>query len=203
MQINEDVIRSVVAQVLAEVGRAPVVAGQSFTGRHGVFSCVNEAVTAAREAFEQLSERTLEERRGIIEIIRRIAVDQCVELGTMEMQETKIGRLKHKIEKLKTLGERSPGVEFLRSEVFSGDHGLAIFAAGYPIAEKIACTGGTPQDAIEETVLVGSSSLSYDAASDTYTFVWKTNTAWANTCRQLNVRLNDGTEHKANFKFVR
>jgi aldehyde dehydrogenase len=42
------------------------------------------------------------------------------------MQETKIGRLEHKIEKLKTLGERSPGVEFMRSEVFSGDYGLAV-----------------------------------------------------------------------------
>jgi aldehyde dehydrogenase len=44
----------------------------------------------------------------------------------MEMEETRIGRLEHKIEKLKTLGERTPGVEFLRSEVFSGDHGLAV-----------------------------------------------------------------------------
>ncbi|MEN6497129.1 MAG: aldehyde dehydrogenase, partial [Thermoguttaceae bacterium] len=43
-----------------------------------------------------------------------------------EMQETKIGRLQHKIEKIKTLGQRAPGVEFLRSEVFSGDHGLAV-----------------------------------------------------------------------------
>ncbi len=34
--------------------------------------------------------------------------------------------MQHKIEKLKTLGERTPGVEFLRSEVFSGDHGLAV-----------------------------------------------------------------------------
>ncbi len=44
----------------------------------------------------------------------------------MEMEETKIGRLQHKIEKLKTLGERSLGTEFMRSEVFSGDHGLAV-----------------------------------------------------------------------------
>src|SRR5690606_10258929 len=55
-----------------------------------------------------------------------IAIDQCVELGTMEMNETKIGRLEHKIEKLRTLGERTPGVEFLRTEAFSGDHGLAV-----------------------------------------------------------------------------
>jgi aldehyde dehydrogenase len=124
--INEDLIRNVVAQVLAQVGRAPVVAGPRFTGRHGVFTCVDEAVAAARDAFEQLSERTIEDRKGIIQIIRRLAIDNCVELGTMEMHETKIGRLQHKIEKLKTLGERTPGVEFLRSEVFSGDHGLAV-----------------------------------------------------------------------------
>jgi len=102
------------------------VSGPRFTGRHGVFTCVNEAVAAARQAFEQLSERGLEDRRRIIEHIRRISIDQCVELGTMEMNETKIGRLVHKIEKLKTLGERTPGVEFMRSEVYSGDRGLAV-----------------------------------------------------------------------------
>src|SRR5262249_30749767 len=64
--------------------------------------------------------------KRIIDHIRRISIDQSVELGTMEMDETKIGRLEHKIEKLKTLGERTPGVEFMRSEVFSGDHGLAV-----------------------------------------------------------------------------
>ncbi len=44
----------------------------------------------------------------------------------MEMEETKIGRLPHKIEKLKILGEMAPGVEFMQSQVFSGDHGLAV-----------------------------------------------------------------------------
>jgi aldehyde dehydrogenase len=127
MQINESLIREVVAQVLAEVGRSSSAAGgPRFTGRHGVFTCVKEATAAARDAFEQLSQRSLDDRRRIIGHIRRIAIEQCVELGTMEMQETKIGRLEHKIEKLKTLGERSPGVEFMRSEVFSGDHGLAV-----------------------------------------------------------------------------
>lgn len=126
MKINEELIRNVVAQVLAEVGRAPAGAAKTFAGRHGVFDCVDEAVSAARDAFERLSAGTLEDRRRIIDIIRRIAIDQSIELGTMEMQETKIGRLEHKIEKLKTLGERTPGVEFLRSEVYSGDHGLAV-----------------------------------------------------------------------------
>ena len=63
-------------------------------------------MAAAREAFDRLSRMTIDDRRRIIEHIRRISIEQCVELGTMEMEETKIGRLQHKIEKLKTLGER-------------------------------------------------------------------------------------------------
>ena len=127
MQINETLIRSVVAQVLAEVAKSGApVAGKSLAGRNGIFTCPDEAVAAAREAFEQLKERTIEDRKRIIDHIRRISIEQCVELGTMEMHETKIGRLEHKIEKLKTLGEKTPGVEFMRSEVYSGDHGLAV-----------------------------------------------------------------------------
>ncbi len=127
MQLTESLIRDVVTQVLAQMnGAAPAGASHNYAGRYGVFTCVNEAVAAATEAFEQLSERSIEDRKRIIDHIRRISIDQCVELGTMEMQETKIGRLEHKIEKLKTLGERTPGVEFMRSEVFSGDHGLAV-----------------------------------------------------------------------------
>jgi len=114
---------------LAQVRQqAPALAssGPRFHGRYGIFTCVQEAVAAARDAFEQLSARPREDRKRIIDHIRRISIDQSVELGTMEMEETQIGRLAHKIEKLRTLGQRTPGVEFLRSEVFSGDHGLAV-----------------------------------------------------------------------------
>jgi len=130
MQLNETVLRNVVEEVLNRLGSngaaVPVVVGGGYQGRFGMFTCVDEAVAAARDAFDQLSRRTIGDRKRIIDHIRRISVDQCAELGTMEMEETKIGRLEHKIEKLKVLGERSPGVEFLRSEVFSGDHGLAV-----------------------------------------------------------------------------
>jgi aldehyde dehydrogenase len=128
MYVDEKLIRSVVEQVITRLGAdgAGAHVGGGREGRFGLFTDVNQAVAAARDAFEQLSRRTLEERNRIIGHIRRIAIDQCVELGTMEMEETKIGRLEHKIEKIKILGERALGVEFLRSEVFSGDHGLAV-----------------------------------------------------------------------------
>ena len=129
-------IRAIVQQVIAELRGASAagaptqrlspVAPVSFAGRHGIFASVDEAVRASQEAFEQLEKLGLEGRRKAIAHIRRISIDDSVELGRMEFEETKIGRLEHKIEKLKVLGERSPGVEFLTSEVFSGDHGLAV-----------------------------------------------------------------------------
>jgi predicted outer membrane repeat protein len=82
-----------------------------------------------------------------------------------------------------------------------GDQGLAVFAEGYPISQQVACASGLPVDDIEQTVTAGGSSLSYDLATQTYTYVWKTNSGWKGQCRTLLVRLSDGTEHLANFKF--
>ena len=132
MQINENLIRSVVEQVISQVRSQSATSISSSTsnsparGHSGLFDNVDQAVTAARSAFEQLQQRPIEDRKKIIDIIRRISISQCVELGTMEMEETKIGRLVHKIEKLKTLGEKTPGVEFLKTECYSGDRGLAV-----------------------------------------------------------------------------
>lgn len=82
-----------------------------------------------------------------------------------------------------------------------GDQGLAIFAAGYPRSHQILCDSSAPVDGVEETLSAGSSSLSYDAVSDRYSYVWKTDKSWAGTCRQLALQLADGTFQHANFKF--
>ncbi len=128
MQISEELIRSVVSQVIQEVRNGKQNAPQPSqpTGRHGLFTCAKEAVAAARRAFEELRTRPMEDRKKAIDHIRRISISQCVELGTMEMNETKIGRLDHKIAKLETLGKLSPGTEFLTTQAYSGDKGLAV-----------------------------------------------------------------------------
>jgi hypothetical protein len=82
-----------------------------------------------------------------------------------------------------------------------GDRGLNVMAAGYPSSGQIACTNTATTDAIEQTVTAGGSSLSYDTLSGIYTYVWKTDKAWAGTCRQHVVQLVDGTTHRASFKF--
>ena len=83
----------------------------------------------------------------------------------------------------------------------SGFKGLGIFAAGSPSSGPIACNSSDPASELTETVTAGGSSLSYDPATDRYIYVWKTDESWAGTCRQLVVQLNDGSVHRANFRF--
>jgi hypothetical protein len=81
-----------------------------------------------------------------------------------------------------------------------GDQGLDIFAAGYPRSETLPADPDAPLDPIE-TDSAGASGLSYDATSDQYTYVWKTEKAWSGQTRQLVLKLTDGSEHTANFQF--
>jgi hypothetical protein len=80
-----------------------------------------------------------------------------------------------------------------------GDFGLSIMAAGYPQSVALACPASAPTDAIEETMSAGGSSLQFGDGQ--YVYVWKTQAAWAGTCRQLVVKLRDNTEHRASFRF--
>jgi PKD repeat protein len=99
------------------------------------------------------------------------------------------------------LNESNAGSSIPVKFSLGGNQGLNIFAAGYPLSRTIACDGSAPQNDIIETVNPGQSSLSYDAATGTYTYVWKTEKAWGGTCRELVVRFNDGTEQTARFRF--
>jgi hypothetical protein len=80
-----------------------------------------------------------------------------------------------------------------------GDYGLSVFAAGYPSAEPVECTSGLPMGQVTETVTAGASTLSYDATTDVYTYVWKTDRAWKDTCRLLLLRFDDGETYTARF----
>ena len=56
-----------------------------------------------------------------------------------------------------------------------------------------------PVASVEETVTAGGSSLSYGGSQ--YVYVWKTDKSWVGNCRQLQVKLTDGSLHVANFVF--
>ena len=45
--------------------------------------------------------------------------------------------------------------------------------------------------------------LLYVRFLDQYIYLWLTDRRWDGTCRQIVVKLDDGTEHRANFRFRR
>jgi aldehyde dehydrogenase len=128
MQVTDELIRSVVQEVLSHVrnGHPKAPSGNGQAGRWGVFDDVAAAVKAAAEAQREFERRGLEDRRRAVQCIRDICARQADTLGREELEETEIGRLEHKIEKLKVVAERIPGVEFLRTDAFSGENGIAL-----------------------------------------------------------------------------
>lgn len=82
-----------------------------------------------------------------------------------------------------------------------GDFGLNILQAGSPTSVPVICETGAPVAEVETTTTAGSSSLSYDAASGTYSYVWKTDKAWVDSCRMFELTLTDGSKHTAVFKY--
>jgi hypothetical protein len=82
-----------------------------------------------------------------------------------------------------------------------GEFGLDIFAAGYPTSRTISCETGLPTEPVEETVAVSASGLRYDASVGQYIYSWRTDKAWSGSCRELVLKLKDGSEHTAKFVF--
>jgi len=143
--INEALIRDVVAEVLGRLGQPPPktaasptqpkeacgcggnghVSGGSARGKYGVFPEAAQACAAAHEAFLRLRQKGVAARAKVVEIVKTLAEANATEWGRLELEETKIGRLDHKIEKLKII-KLVPGVEWLRPDGRSGDHGITL-----------------------------------------------------------------------------
>ena len=112
------------------------------------------------------------------------------------------------VDNLPTLNKAKAGSAIPVRFSLGGDMGLNFFAkdqsGSYPKSGSMPCDSGANADTIEQTVNAGSSSLSYDASTGRYTYVWKTDKKWQNSCRQLVLQFKDGTEqHKANFQFTK
>jgi aldehyde dehydrogenase len=143
--MNQALVQDVVAEVMRRLssggsGRA-VRAGEdapanepSFApphrtgepvGQYGVFNSVDDAVAAATEAQKKLAKLSLDDRDAIVKLIKAMAKQNAQAWGQMEFDETKIGRLDHKIEKLQIL-ELVPGVEFLKTNAISGTNGVCL-----------------------------------------------------------------------------
>jgi aldehyde dehydrogenase len=126
MQLTEDIIKNVVEQVLAQMGTVAGMSNGRTGGRYGVFPTIDQAVAAADEAFEVFRKRPLRDRDVAVRHVKRICAEQADELGRAELEETKIGRLDHKVAKLRVSIPPIPGVEYMLTQCDSGDGGTTL-----------------------------------------------------------------------------
>ncbi|HWA27385.1 MAG TPA: aldehyde dehydrogenase [Lacunisphaera sp.] len=162
--VDDALVRSVVEEVLNSLGRTParppappapvrvppaapavVLAAR----RPGVFPDAASACAAAHEAYLQLCAQGVAARVKVVELVKEMATARAEEWGKFEFAETKIGRLDHKVEKLKIV-RLVPGVEWLRPDARSGDHGImleeftpyGVVAAILPVTHSIPTLSG-------------------------------------------------------------
>jgi aldehyde dehydrogenase len=142
--VNEVLIRDIVEEILGRIGSpqpakpasAPAAAAKPDCGcthqasgpaggQFGVFQDANKACEAAAAAFVKLQQGGVAARQKVVDIVKTMAESNAKEWGRIELEETKIGRLDHKIEKL-LLIKSVPGVEWLHPYGMSGDNGITL-----------------------------------------------------------------------------
>ncbi|MGI8905026.1 MAG: aldehyde dehydrogenase family protein [Candidatus Sumerlaeaceae bacterium] len=134
--MNESQIAAIVDEVvktLKEHGlpgalqaRAARTNGHSTAGMRGVFDTMDAACVAAWEAQKIYGEATLEQRKKVVAALRETAVSNRQDFAERELAETKLGRLDHKLMKLDGCAALTPGVEYLATQCWTGDHGLTV-----------------------------------------------------------------------------
>ncbi len=95
--------------------------------RSGVFLSVNDAVAAARGAWLQYSQLTVNGRKNVIESVKHRLMPLVPKLAQMTVEETCMGVVEDKIAKLLLAIEKTPGVEDLVTEVETGDCGMTMY----------------------------------------------------------------------------
>ena len=135
--LDEESLRQIVRGVIREMNGvapkscgcankgAPAIISSSSSQGKGIFTDVASAVNAAYEGYRQLCKGGMEARKKIIDIVKAMTVVNAKEWGVFEYNETKIGKLDHKVGKLEIV-KLVPGVEWIRPDAYSGDHGIML-----------------------------------------------------------------------------
>lgn len=95
-------------------------------GELGAYPDVDSACRAAGKAFRDYRDVPVRQRKRIIAAIRQACLECLPELARRGLAETGLGRYEDKLKKNRLAIEKTPGVEDIEPEAFSGDDGLTL-----------------------------------------------------------------------------
>ncbi|MDR1777588.1 MAG: aldehyde dehydrogenase EutE [Desulfovibrio sp.] len=123
MNLREHDVEQIVVEVLKRLGVANAAA-RDVGGDFGLFETLDDAVSAASEAYRKIP--TIALRNRVIAAIRKAGAEHAHTLAELAVQETGMGRVSDKTAKNILQAEHTPGTEILTPRAVSGDAGLAL-----------------------------------------------------------------------------
>lgn len=137
--MDEKVIEAIVDEVVKRLGPKFAVSptksqgstdtthpSKSPTGLRGVYTTIEEAIEAAWHAQKRYAEASLETRKRVVNAIREVGEKHKEDFARRIFEETKLGRIDHKIRKHEIVIRLTPGPEDLTTRCWTGDHGLTV-----------------------------------------------------------------------------
>lgn len=123
-------IQAIVAEVVKRLGAGaggPTISAPRYSpGKNGLFDTVDDAVAAARKAYEQLHKTPVHVRARAIDNMRQVTLKNLEEMSRRAVEETGLGRVADKINKNRLVALKTPGMEILQPAAHTGDNGLTI-----------------------------------------------------------------------------
>lgn len=168
--VGQDEVRAILERVRGRMGEGatPASAGSpsppapAKTGDKsapalgdGVFASVDDAVTAAGEAFQKFRQGGLEKRYDVIHAMRHAMREHGRELARMAHEETGLGRADDKVIKNRLVNEKTPGPEDLEPQVVTGDRGMTVTEyAPFGVIASIAPTTNPTSTIINNSIAI-------------------------------------------------
>lgn len=128
--MDEQMIKSIVQEVIANLQITQADAVGQTDRPHGVFQDMNEAIAAAAEAQKVVRNMSMDQREKMISVIRRKTKENAEKLAQLGVDETGMGNVPHKILKHVLVAEKTPGTEDITTTAWSGDRGLTLVEQG-------------------------------------------------------------------------
>lgn len=149
--MQEDTLKELVKNLIQEYNTNS--AGIPSINTHsGVFSSVDEAISVAKKAQAEYELMTLETRQKVVNNIRNGMQPLIQEFAKATVEETGMGRVEDKIQKLQLTIDKTPGIEDLHTVVETGDNGMTLYElSAYGVIVAI-----TPSTNAVETLICNS-----------------------------------------------